>query len=473
MRSIRGRLLAGTAAVAVLVLLASGLAVYGGVRSHLIEQFDRGLLEQARLLAGTVEQEFGVLDIGFEDLDLTEFEQEDDPSYLQLRLGNGFSLYRSESLEESELPWIEGREEPQFGNARALDVATRAIVLRFIPRVEIPDPVAEDDPPVITGPNIGACVLMLARPLEPVHELLATLRGLLIIAGVAGVASLLILLHFVIAGGLRPVHRIAGEIAALDPADLSRRVEPGDSPAEIRPIVERLNELLDRLEHAFVRERGLSADIAHELRTPVAGLRTTIEVSLAKERGGGEYREALNQSLSIVRGLESMIERLLWLFRLETDQVESRTEPVDLAKAVADCWVALQDRTEQRELRVETDLGAAIAHADPELVRLAIRNVLENAFLHTPAGGSIRITTGTRSARAELHVSNTAHAIPPESVARLFDRFVRGDEARTGDGLHVGLGLALVKEAAEAAGALVEAASEGGEFRIRIAFPAQ
>lgn len=239
------------------------------------------------------------------------------------------------------------------------------------------------------------------------------------------------------------------------------------------PVIECLNRLLGRLEAAFERERAFTADVAHELRTPLAGLRSVMEVATSRPRQAAEYAETIGQCLRMGVQLQRMVEHLLALCRLDAGQMEMLPEPVCLAAAVRDAWQPLAVQAAARNLRVDwrTDEEVSI-ETDASLLGLVLRNVLENAVVHADEGGQITVEAAADPGGACVRIRNSGSQVPPEQAEAVFDRFWRGSTARTEAAVHSGLGLALVRQAVVAMGGRARVRTVvGGDFEMQINLP--
>jgi two-component system sensor histidine kinase QseC len=313
--------------------------------------------------------------------------------------------------------------------------------------------------------------LVLARETAGLDAALDHLRRLLLVVGALTVSIAAAALCGIVALALRPLGALAAEIGALDPDDLSARVRARGVPHELRPVIERLNELLSRLEGAFHRERSFSANVAHELRTPLAGIRSTVEVALAGDQDKEDCAEALRDVLEIASEMQMMVEKLMAIARIEAGKVDVTLEDVSLNALVQACWQPLAERAASRGLRVAWGLADETQlTTDPQLVQTAVRNVLENAVAYTQEGGSIEVRTYGQEGGLELAVRNTGASLSGREAQLVFGRFWRGDSARSDAALHAGLGLPLAKRAIEAVGGTVTVECDD-TFRIRLWLP--
>lgn len=444
MRSIRARLLLGTVLSAVLVLSITGLALYWRVRASLMAEFDAALRDKARTLAAMAEIEDGHIELDIKDLDMPEFRRVDRPEYLQVWGPAGEVMVRSPSLGGANLERFGGSLESPVSRPTLLPygVAGRIIGVTFQPR-----PGREDEgarlPPSLGSPWM---TLVLARPTGEVDAVLARLGFLLIALGGLAVVATSVVLARVVHGGLRPLRDLAARIGQLSEEELSARIELPDAPAELVPIAERLNDLLTRLEASFGREKAFTADVAHELRTPLAGLRSTLEVSLSKSREACAYQVVLQDSLAITCQMQTMVQNLLCLARMEAGQAEIVREPTDVPMLLRECWKPLAQGAAERGLHVKWDLqDPCVLETDDRKLRQVLRNLLDNAVAYTNPSGSIEMRAWAADSQVRIEIANTGCRLAPEEAEKVFDRFWRGDAARQDTGVHCGLGLSLAR----------------------------
>jgi len=465
MRSLRARLILWTTLGTAAVLLTAGVLLYVLVRDGLVAQFDRALLDKARLLASALEWEDGELDLNFDEFDMHEFQASERAAYLEVWLADGTVAFRSPSLAGADLERLSGSlGAPPCRRLILPDGRPgRAAGFTMTPKTEGASP----------PPAAAAITLVLARGTASVDAALAQLKVLLVAVGLAAVALSAGVLWLAVRRGLRPVEGLANQIAGLGERDLAARLEAPDAPRELLPVVDRLNDLLGRLEAAFERERAFSADVAHELRTPLAGLRSTMDVALAQPRAAAEYEDALRRCLAITLGLQRMVEHLLALARLDAGQTGIRPQTVSVSTRVRDLWKPLAESAEAKRLRVRWTLGTETTiTADPALFDLVVRNILENAVVHADDGGSVTVETAACDGGVDIRVTNSGSRLAHGQADHVFERFWRGDAARTDAGVHCGLGLPLVKEVVTVLGGSVAAEStDGGEFQITVSIP--
>lgn len=316
--------------------------------------------------------------------------------------------------------------------------------------------------------------LQIALDITRDHRLLAALRRAIWLT--FGFLTLLLLLagYAVSAKGLAPLKRIVQAARGVTPTHLSARI-PTDPPwpRELAELVHVFNAMLTRLEEAFARLSRFSADLAHELRTPLGNMSGALEVCLLRERGSEEYRSVLESNLEECRRLGALIDNLLFMARVERADQAIRVETFDGREACE--WVAAQQApaAATRGLAVEVS-GDARIMADPVLFRQALTNLVANAILHSGADTNIRIELGHDQAGAIVRVVDRGVGIDAVHLPHLFDRFYRVDPARTrGNGQGTGLGLSIVKTIVDLHGGTADIRSMHGEgTQVTLQFPA-
>ncbi|WP_304622147.1 heavy metal sensor histidine kinase [Pantoea sp. Tr-811] len=268
--------------------------------------------------------------------------------------------------------------------------------------------------------------------------------------------------------GLRPLRQIGQVAASVSARSLTTRLPVAQMPEELAELASTVNAMLQRLDDAFQRLSAFSADIAHELRTPLSNLLTHTQVTLTRPRSLEEYREALHGNLEELQWMAQMINDMLFLAKadhglLVPGQVAlALHEEVD---ALLEYYAPLAEDGEVQLLRE----GEALLQGDRPMLRRALSNLLDNALRFTPAGGQVRVTLepGIR-----VCVANTGAAIDAAALPRLFDRFYRVDPARReGSSEHAGLGLAITRSIVQAHGGSIVAHCEGGWTRFVIELP--
>jgi two-component system, OmpR family, heavy metal sensor histidine kinase CusS len=257
--------------------------------------------------------------------------------------------------------------------------------------------------------------------------------------------------------GLRPLREMARLVSRVSPTHLNERLIQLGWPGEIQPLASAFDDMLARLGDSFTRLSQFSADLAHELRTPIANILGEAQVALTRARTAEEYREIIESSVAECERLSGIVENLLFLARAEAaDGPIQRTE-FDAESAVAKIIAFYEPLAEEHQVTIRRQGGGDI-YADPILFARAVNNLLENALRYTTPGGSILISIVTGAAQSEISIKDTGCGIAAEHLPHIFDRFYRADSSRSSEG--AGLGLALVKSIIDLHGGSVTVSSE-------------
>ena len=468
MYSLRRRVILAALIGTSLVLLIAGVTLYWVIRSSTWSAFDAGLAGKAQTLASLVEQEDDDIEFEFEEAVLPHYQRSRADEYFQIGLADGRILKRSEGLNQEPMDWVNGTAERPGSRFFTLSDGRvgRLVGFQFIPRQDDDD--GKPDPP-------QQLQLVVWRATNSTESEVALIGLILIAVGGATVAVISLILAWVVDRGLRPVDNVAGQIADVGESDLAVRIDPGGAPKELLPVVARLNELLVRLQTAFERERRFTADVAHELRTPVAGLRSTLEVALSKPRDSEAYQASMRQCLTISEEMNHMIENLLGLARAEAKLLEVHREPFDFAGLVRECWKPFAGAAAEKALNVDWQLRSpSDLNSDKGKLQLVLQNILGNAVAYVDKGGRVSVRSASTDGSVVFEVLNTGSSIAAEDVDRVYERFWRGDASRAQPGRHCGLGLPLCKSLMEILdGEIVVTSEQGGEFKVTIRIPSR
>lgn len=269
--------------------------------------------------------------------------------------------------------------------------------------------------------------------------------------------------------GLRPLQVVAAHAALVRPGALDQRLDAGQAPSELQPLVAALNAMLVRLQQGYARLSGFSADLAHEFRTPVTNLLGQSQVMLAQPRSTAEYEQLLGSNIEELERLARMIESMLFLARAGQDDVllTRRALPVlDEMCNVADLYEGMAEECDVQLLCS----GEGSVLADPALLRRALANLVSNAVRHAEPGSVVYLHAVQRDGATEISVTNRGAPIAVEHLPHLFERFYRADPAR-GHG-STGLGLAIVSAIMDLHGGSAAVHSDGAITRFALVFTA-
>ena len=257
--------------------------------------------------------------------------------------------------------------------------------------------------------------------------------------------------------GLRPLGEMTRWLERISSTHLNERVAPVGWPCELQPLAIGFDDMLARLEDSFARLSQFSADLAHELRTPIANILGEAQVSLTRDRSPDEYREVIESTVAECERLSGIVDNLLFLARAEAADRQIEPTPFDGRAAVEKIAAYYQTIAEDQGVTI-TCTGEGEIYADPVLFGRAVSNLVDNALRFTPEGGTIRISIAVRTAYSQISVGDTGCGIAAQHLPRVFDRFYRADLSRSAHG--AGLGLALVKSIADLHGGSAKIESE-------------
>lgn len=317
-------------------------------------------------------------------------------------------------------------------------------------------------------------IIQIAVDISQKEELLARYRrwfgaimlGTLVIFPVAG--------YQIARRGTRPVEEMATTARHISSTNLHERILPEGYPVELASLADTFNEMLDRLEESFERISRFSADIAHELRTPVNNIRGEAEVALARARSVDEYRDVLGSCLEEAVRLSDLIGDLLFLARAESPLTHLHRAPVDVGELLGGVCEYYEASAAEGGISLTTALAAepVITQLDRTLIQRAVGNLITNAVAHTPPGGAVMLGTNTEVAGIRIEVCDTGVGIPPEALPRVFDRFYRVDTSRAQASGGTGLGLSIVQSIMVLHGGHAEIASQLGQgTRVTLHIP--
>ena len=443
MRSIRQRLTIWLLGGLALLWLGAGAGIYHAVKQSLLKSLDAELAVDSRIVrfvsrgedSENAEESMRKGAVQLRER-MPAYHDRDSGVFFQIWTGSGDPVERSASLGDLSLPLpATAQSDPRFASERLAD-GRKVRTMSFR---------ASSGSKGKGKGRRGSSVTVLAKETREMEQTLRSLVTGICVVGLFGALGAILLVQTALKFGLKPLTVLGGQAEAIDAGNLDVRFETEGLPTELAPISEQLNQLLQRLEASFERERRFSSDLAHEIRTPIAELKTMSEVALKWPDQAGAKTHA--EALDIACQLESMVETLLALARWESGEQPLKEEPVTLADFLGQSWEPYSRDADERKLETSWNLDESEIQTDRSLLQHIITNLYSNAVEYTPAGGCIEVTALSGSVR----ISNSAPGLASEDVERLFDRYWRGDSSRS-DSSHAGLGLALAKACAKALG---------------------
>jgi len=376
------------------------------------------------------------------------YQVKDDGKYLQVLDQNGVWIYRSKRMIEAGLrPGAPGALPPQ-GTVVEFHQGTR-----YVRALSYPVHANGHVYSVQTGIALNKSMVLLSVFRT---QLLLLTPAVLILAAIGG--------HFMSRKALAPVAAIATEARRVNDRNLQIRLPITSTRDEISHLSETLNQMLERVELGVCSIRDFTANAAHELRTPLALIRTEVEVALSAPRSASEYREACEQVQMEAVRMTALIDNLLMLARVDAETEIVHLEPIEADKLVlrvGEKWKNAM-RLALLEFSVESMSEPVWALADADSLQRLLTILLDNAIRYTPPGGAVSLQVTRSEDRVTFAVRDTGIGIAAEHHARVFDRFYRVDRKRGGAG-GSGLGLALAKWIAEKHGTRIALESAVGQ----------
>ncbi len=436
-----------------LLLAACGAAVYGLTAEALKHEFDNRLRAEAAAIMARSEQSATGLHLEQPPAITHKGRDEMAPTVFEIWHGGSHSVVRSRDLSDGDLPRAQDAEtRARFRNLRIGGIPFRALQMDYTPKVD-------DEDQANTKPSEATIVIAADR--RAILHAESTLALVLIGTGVIALAATVPLVRASLRRGHAPIADLARQAGGITSASLNARFATEKLPEELQPISARLNDLLERLEASFARERRFSSDLAHELRTPLAELRTAAEVGI--KFGESEMAEAHRETLAVALQMQALVTRLLELSRCEDGGFAARGEAVPLAALVNEIWRPLALRAAEKNLAARMNIPSeVVVTTDAALLRSIMSNLLVNSVTYSPPGSQMEMRWDA-AARA-FSAANVTDDLRSEDIPHLFERLWRKDKSRT-DGAHSGLGLSLAEALARTLG-LELSASLDAERRL-------
>ena len=437
----RARITALAVVIATVVLALASLVVVLVVQSQLRADLDRALEQRVDQIAAAV----------VDDPDAAVANSNDEDRFAQVLDAEGRVVAATSNVdgEPPLAPLPEGdRSASTRGDLPLEDDAYRVLVRR------VP----------IEGLRGGSGTVIVGENVDDVDDGVRALIVTLLLVVPAAVAVLAGAVWWLVGRTLRPVEAIRTEVDGIGLGQLDHRVPAPGTGDEIDRLAETMNAMLARLEASAADQRRFVADASHELRTPLARLRTQFEVDLADPRA--DLRATVREGLRDVDDMQAIVDDLLFLARLDAGAAAGRFDRLDLDAIVAE-EVARARTTTDRSIDTSAVAPAVVRGDGHQLARL-VRNLLANATRH--ARERVVVSVREQDDGVVLTVADDGPGIPPADRERVFERFVRLDDARTGNG--TGLGLAIARDIAALHGGTVVAAGGTGGAELVVHLPA-
>lgn len=276
---------------------------------------------------------------------------------------------------------------------------------------------------------------------------------------------------FAVYKGHEPIRNVSRRIQNITSKDLDVRLDPQAVPIELEQLVESFNHMIERIEDVFKRQSNFSADIAHEIRTPITNLVTQTEIALSHPRSTKELEDVLYSNLEEFGRMSKMVSDMLFLAQADNNQLIPEKTALNLADEVSKVFDFFEAWAEEREVSLRFEGRACRVSGDPLMLRRAMSNLLSNAMRYTPKGESVTVRVKEADDLVHIIVENPGTPIAAEHLPRLFDRFYRVDPSRQRKGEGSGIGLAIVKSIVIAHQGNVSVTSDARATRFILTLP--
>ncbi|HDN2511504.1 MULTISPECIES: Cu(+)/Ag(+) sensor histidine kinase [Providencia] len=313
--------------------------------------------------------------------------------------------------------------------------------------------------------------LVTALSLNFHHDYLSSLINNLIISAVLLCLLTVIIVYFLVIKGLKPLKEVSDKIKNVTSENLSIRLDPTSVPKELKQLTESFNQMIVKIEDVFVRQTNFSADIAHEMRTPITNLMTETQISLNKNRTKEELVEVLYSNLEEYNRLSRMISDMLFLAQADDNMLIPEKKLIHIKAEIELIFDYFEYLAEDNEIKLKLIGDAEPIMADKDMLRRAITNLISNAIRYTPKGDSVSINISNIKNGIELIISNPGVKIPEEHLPKLFDRFYRVDKSRQRKNEGSGIGLAIVKSIILAHKGYITVSSDDYSTRFTLILP--
>jgi len=455
-----------------LCLLSAG--IYLLVRESLYRELDDSIRETAAILANQVE---------LENESITYEWQEGIGTNRELIDGALFQFWDESSASTTRSPALHWRDLPKFSGVDGAPLLRniplpdghhgRAVGLRVYPFVLPEEVAAMKERGRVIDPKSLPHILVVARDAEPVQRALGRLRWILGGGGLLTLGIGFLLIDRAIRSSLRPIHELSSQVQEHTGHRLDEPLGiPEDLPSELTGLAKNFDLLLSRVAAIRDREKDFIRHAAHELRTPIAGLRATTDLALSQPRDAAAYAGHLATCQKTAVELGELVKRLSALARIGQPSSPVSRETVDVAAVARECLDPFRQRAADRGLRIEDGIGAGPLSAigDPALLRIIFNNLFDNAVSYSKEGGLIRITGLGDGDEVRVAVSNPAEALS-EEPSRLFEPLFRRESSRHDAESHLGIGLTLSLEAARSIGGDLRVCCLGDDLEFTLVLP--
>jgi len=465
--SIRNRLLFGMGALMALILSICTLLLYFTVKQTFYNRVDHDLTKLTALLLPEIEiQGNKVVHEWLDDIEENPSRKKQD--LIQIWDVNTGQVTRSPALGEFHLPKLfSNLDEPVFQDITLPgNKAGRALGVKFI--------ILPNDEDQGGGPSSFILqdhpqIMVIAVDIEEIVEALQQMRLIMVGTFMAALAFSGLVISTIINSSLAPISTLTDWIKHKDENLLGERSSlEKDFPLELIGLATEYNKLLDRIDKARTRERDFSAHAAHELRTPLAGIRATLEQTLTRDRTVLEYKNSSNETYEIAKQMSDTVNRLMQFSRIQNQNYIIAAQEIHIHEQLDLAWNKLKGKAQNKNLTVKWELNAKpdTLMTDHELIRILFSNLIDNALSYAPESSEITIQSFRCERAFHLSICNLSDYISDDDMNRLFDPFYRKDKVRGASEGHSGIGLSLAREIVKALDGKIDLSFENDKMFV-------
>jgi len=440
-------------AVLFVILSVLGVLLYFSLSKIVYDAVDSGLLSRAKALATLVSNDNSKTEFEFSDEIMWEYNSPKSKNFFQIRRLDGFTLEKSASLKDSELPFSEKEARTYFKTILLKGAPVR--LFNFHPPDEIENASK-------TGGH--GLVIQCAEDIQHQINLLKRYRLTLSL-------SILSIMLISASGGfiisrkaLAPVKDISDTVDKISESNLSERINVENVSKELQTLASSFNRTFDRLEITFNRQRQFVADASHELRTPLSVIMSQSEIALRKERSLEEYKNALTAVMEAAGIMSATVQKLLSLTRLSTVKISLKFETIVLNEIIRESVKLLSPLAEQRGISIDIVpvTEPFMVYGNRESLLELFTNLLDNSIKYNVPQGKIYISTRKETGFIVCAIKDTGIGIPEGDLDKVCDRFYRVDKSRSKESGGSGLGLSICQEIVKLHGGRIDIESKFG-----------
>ncbi|NTW11543.1 MAG: HAMP domain-containing protein, partial [Chlorobiaceae bacterium] len=356
-----------------------------------------------------------------------------DIEYIQIVDGTGRIFRRSENLYRNTLAFDLGHEGRYFFNSRLWGSTVRQVQTPLLNNL---------------GTRVG--YLVIAVPMKNAIIVLQDLEKVFLLSFPVIILTLFVLSRSIAGRSIRPVEKVIATAEQMTQSNLDQRIVMPQNHDELYRLAATINALFDRIQEAFQREKQFTADASHELKTPLAVVKGTLEVLIRKPREREYYESKVQFCLGELNRMAMLVDQLLLLARYESSKVTSSIETLILSLHVEEALERMRHLADEKQISFRLDLDEKLKVAgDAAMLGMILENIISNAVKYSSAGSSVSVVVERRENLTTCTISDSGMGIPEEKLQNVFERFYRVDQSRNSTTGGTGLGLAIVRKLAD------------------------